>query len=338
VEEKDRAEERRETMSRKPQDTAALEIKFGVELETFVPISCGFDIGHYHGNTLVAEGKALLGGATIPAPSFNGMRWRADADGSILAEPGFKACEFVSPILHGEQGVIALVQAIQFLNNVGARVNKSCGCHVTVGIPGVLGLPRTGLGQQDQQKAAHFLRKLTRIVRRHAWAVYAQTGTSRHESGYCKPIPDLAGTITNDLLYEPNQLKRQTLVNQCGRGMLNMLKSFSNSSSAIEFRAFAGTLNERKILHHVATCIGLMRKAHIAKIVTPFEKPGQRKPKDAPSAVRFLWADLGWADDVPGLDCALGQFGLLHSDFERYSPVALKMASKFEAKHPKADL
>ena len=81
-----------------------MNIRFGVELETKVPRTCGLAVGGYHVGYPVRTGRAT-NGQELAAPTFNGATWRADRDGSITCEPGEMPCEFVSPILHGVEGV-----------------------------------------------------------------------------------------------------------------------------------------------------------------------------------------------------------------------------------------
>ena len=50
---------------------------------------------------------------------------------------------FVSPILHGEQGVEHLIGFVEWLNALGATVDRSCGCHITVGIESIIGTSDT---------------------------------------------------------------------------------------------------------------------------------------------------------------------------------------------------
>ena len=70
----------------------------------------------------------------LNAPTFNGNHWKAERDGSIRVKPGRVACEFVSPILKGGAGVEHLLQFVEWANAIGANVNASCGCHITVGV------------------------------------------------------------------------------------------------------------------------------------------------------------------------------------------------------------
>lgn len=116
----------------KPQDPKAESITFGVELETTIPAMSGIVVGGYHFGSAVTVGAANGTTQHLTAPTFNGNHWKAERDGSIRANPGRMACEFVSPILQGGEGVEHLLQFVEWANAIGANVNGSCGCHITV--------------------------------------------------------------------------------------------------------------------------------------------------------------------------------------------------------------
>ncbi len=215
-------------------------------------------------------------------------------------------CEFVSPILYGDDGLTALRQFILWANQIGAKVNATCGCHVTVGIKSVIG---TG----DPTATAEFVRKLAHVANQHTWAIYAQTGTGRHESNYCHQLPLETEAIVKRMTRiagtaDPVQLGALAL--QCGRGIVNFRKAFKGGErGAVEFRAFAGTLNEAKVLHHLATAFGIIRRAHTVKTLGRFDRKATKKHSkvaNAVEALRRLWRVLGWVDSTPGRDCALG--------------------------------
>lgn len=326
-------------MTRKPEDPAAARIRWGVELETMIPAGCEVSVGHYHLGLNVTSGLTPKRERVL-APSFAGIPlWQAERDNSIQPDPGFDKCEFVSPILSGERGVVCLRDFVRFALQIGAKVNTSCGCHITVGVPSII-------GASDVPRISRFIRSLARLVTRHAWAIYAQTGTARHRSNYAQALPDTAGQLTNQLLYQISDLDRSQLVHDCGRGLVNFRKAFPSdlTKSAVEFRVFAGTLNEKKLLHHLATVLGLCRRAATAKAIPPFSPPSSpshlsyKKPQNAPDALRLLWRYLGWADDSIGADCAFGQFGTLYHEFPTYSGLAMRKAIQFEARYPAANL
>ncbi len=90
-------------------------------------------------------------------------------------------------------------------------------------------------------------------------------------------------------------IRQQTLVRQCGRGMVNFQKAFSGG--VIEFRAFAGTLNEKKLLHHLATVFGLARRAATVQQFGKFNRKQTKKHSkvaNAVEALRRMWRLLGW--------------------------------------------
>lgn len=315
----------------KPEDVAAREITFGVETETAIPVTAGINIGNYHGGLPVQTGIGADG--EITAPSFNGLRWRAERDGSIEAGVGHIACEFVSPILKGEAGIQALRSMLGFIREIGGKVNQSCGCHITIGIASVI-------GTSDSDKVADFCRKLAHIAQMNAWAIYAQTGTDRHTNRFAGQFSAEIERIMSDLVRRRDEVSRRSLPLQCNRYcMVNFNKVFTHG--VVEFRAFAGTLNESKMLHHLATVLGICRRAATAGVVGRFNRKATKKHSkiaNATEALRRMWRTFGWVDSVPGRTCALGLFGPLHSEFGTFREVAVEMAQKFETRFPNANL
>lgn len=316
-----------------PSDFLAENIEFGVELETMVPVSAGIRRGGYHSGLAVMTGTA--NGRIVEAPHFRGATWRADSDASIRAEAGYMAVEFVSPVLKGIEGLEALLSFVRFLHAIGAKVNDSCGCHITVGIRSLMpGEP------VDTTKIAKFVRRLARFANNHRWAIYAQTGTGRHLNDYSHPLTAESKATFERMLETSDGRQLVDLCNMTGRGMVNFRKAFApNNREAVEFRAFAGTLSESKLLHHLATAFGLCRKVVASKEVPPFFRSEKIvRLANSREAVERLWKVMGWSRRTPTHKCALGLFGRLHSDFRQYRKAALEMAEKFESRFPNANL
>lgn len=312
-----------------PPDTKAAQVRFGVEIETMIPEGCGIAVGAYHSGRPVTSGLDS-NGRRIEAPRFDRVGWRADRDGSIAADRGYMPCEFVSPILYGDDGIRALIQMVRFITAIGGKVNGSCGLHVTVGIPSVI-------GSTDNAEIAAFVEKLVRVANHNAWAIYAQTDGSRHLNRYASPLPGETGELTARMKAQPGAA--DVIAPQCGRGMVNLMKAFRGEQSAVEFRAFSATLSEMLVLHHVATALGVMRRAHETKVFGKFQKSVKKNTaRTAPEALRRLWRLLGWSDAADGRDCALGLFGTLHGEFFNYRRNALEAAERFETQHPFANL
>ena len=139
-------------------------------------------VGPYHGGQEVRVAANAANGLPLDAPQFNGRPWRAERDGSIYPDAGFVACEFVSPVLHGDEGVERLVEFIDWARAIGARVNVTCGCHITVGVKSII-------GTDDPQAVGQFARNLAHIARWHSMSLYGQTGSGRHlnHSNVCDP-------------------------------------------------------------------------------------------------------------------------------------------------------
>jgi hypothetical protein len=319
----------------RPQDNAAAMIEFGVEIETQIPETARVAVGGYHRGIAVTCGRTIEG-ELIQAPTLEGDAivnqpvWRADRDGSIRCDAGYIPCEFVSPILRGDAGVRNLMQMIAFIRRIGGRVNASCGLHITVGVRSVIGTTETA-------KVAGWLRNLCHVAHQNAWAIYAQTGTDRHTNGYSHVLPPITAELLASMR-TASERDAAAMAEACGRGMVNLRKVFT-ANSVVEFRAFAGTLNTDKVLHHIATTFGLVRRAAVAKTMGGFQKSAKKnRSKTAPDALRRLWRILGWCDATECQPIALGLFGLLHTEFGRYRDVAMVRAQRFQNRFPNPGL
>jgi hypothetical protein len=118
--------------------------------------------------------------------------------------------------------------------------------------------------------------------------------------------------------------------------MINFRKLFSHG--LVEFRAFAGTTSVAKVQHHVATAIGLCRRAAEVECLGAFKKNKvqEARTRTAADAVKFLWDYLGWTGSKR--DCALGLFGCLHTEFRQYRKEALRLCRQFDMRYPHAPL
>ena len=320
----------------KPQDLAAASIAFGVELETAIPVSSGITVGGYHRGLPVTTAQAT-DGTTVSAPAFGASRWKAERDGSIRYQSGEMPCEFVSPILRGPDALECLAGFTRFLDQIGARVNDSCGCHITVSVDSVLGLTSLTSADELVNARVEFARKLAHIAKWHSRAIYGQTGTGRHlNTSYAAPLRDEVGSLVRRMVGENDRFRKHDAASLCGRGMLNLKKLVSDG--LVEFRAFAGTTSLHKIEHHLATVLGLCRRAAQVQCLGGFKKNKVQveRTRTAVEAVKFLWDYLGWTGSSRPV--ALGLFGRLHEDFKDYRNDALRLCAKFDARYPDAAL
>jgi hypothetical protein len=240
----------------------ANEIAFGIEFETTLPSSDTTPIGPYHG------------GFQVP---WLPDGWRAERDSSIRPETmDRKGCEFVSPKLRGIDGLKQVEEAIDAINARGARVNASCGLHVTI----------------EWNGDAAALARLISLVGNHERAIFASTGTRRRErTTYTKQIKQYG---------DKDQAKNRC---EADRYHLLNLTHLARGKNRIEFRAFAGTLNKTKVLGYLMMCLGLVELALTTRRCADWDyakKAGTKSCWDRPGAgigeteLNRLFYRLGW--------------------------------------------
>jgi hypothetical protein len=242
----------------------ANEITYGVELEVTVPVAARelFSVGGYHRGHQIA---ALPEG------------WNAQHDCSIGADAGFFGVEVVSPVLKGADGLRQVKLVCEWLQGLGAKVNRSTGCHVHVGF--------------DRSNKSN-LKKLVTLVARWEKALFASTGThGRESSHFCQPI------ASNDAYVATFKNGR---AGHCRAGRYHIL-NLTSEKPTVEFRCFAGTISTVKVVGHVLTCVGLVEKALTMKkgsnwtAKTLSENSGLVKTGAGETAVNRMFHNLGWS-------------------------------------------
>ena len=240
----------------------ANDIAFGIEFETTLPANDDTPIGRYHAGVQVPW---------LPAG------WRAENDSSIKTfAPNRKGCEFVSPKLQGAEGVKQVIAAIDAINAHGARVNHTCGLHITIEWNGDAGA----------------LARLISLVGNHEKAIFASTGTKRREQTvYAKRIKTYG---------DKDSAKRRC---ESDRYHLLNLTHLAAGRNRIEFRAFAGTLNTAKVLGYLMMVLGLAELALSSKRCSDWDyvkKEGTTSCWDRKGAgtgeteINRLFYRLGW--------------------------------------------
>jgi hypothetical protein len=226
-------------------------ITFGVELETSIPPV--IRVGAYH------HGSPIEG-----APKFQGAAWLSESDCSIRPERGHVACEFVSPILKGEAGILHLIEFVEWLTLLGAKVNSSCGVHVHVGVRGFAA---------TNEAQAKFVKILSRLVTRNATAFYAQTGTlSREQGHYCKRADSSMRKQISAACSKKHSANGIPRVSDRYQ-LLNLTNL--QTKGTVEFRCFAGTLNVEKLLCHLLSVFLLCKVAAGRKSLTNWDPAEQ---------------------------------------------------------------
>ena len=214
------------------------DMTFGIEIETTIPMD-SIPVGpHGHGYPV----------ATMPG-------WLADADPSIRTTPGYKKCEFVSPVFKGTEGLKQLLRDLETIKGFGAKVNGSCGLHIHVGI---------------DKTNAKLVEKLRTLVANFEKAIFASTGTKSREMGrWCAGLQRYgsadAARRTNDY---------------CRYQVLNFN---TGNKPTVEFRAFGATLNAKKISGHVKMCVALVERAARAFEVNELDRQSPDRNEPDPS-------------------------------------------------------
>jgi hypothetical protein len=313
----------------KAADAEAAQITFGIEIETKIPRMAEIAVGGYHSGLPVRAGRSKTTTHTVLAPTFNGATWRADRDGSITCRRNELACEFVSPILKGEDGLRNLRDFIAWVNEIGATVDESCGLHITIGVESVI-------GTRDADAVSEFARKIAHIAQWHAMSLYGQTGTGRHLNRYSARFSEDVARHMRAIVRTSSVDQKRVAAAACGRGMVNFMKLFSHG--VIEFRVFAGTISAAKIMHHLATVLGLCRRAHQVQCLGGFKKNAVQSKRTATAveALKFLYDYLGWTGSARPV--ALGLFGLLVGMFPTIADEARRLCQQFDVRFPDARL
>jgi hypothetical protein len=240
----------------------ANDILFGLEFETTLKANDTTPIGPYHG------------GYQVP---WLPEGWKAERDSSIQTlVPGRKGCEFVSPKLRGYEGLKQVEESLDAINARNAKVNPSCGCHLTV----------------EWRGDAAALARLISLVGNHERALYASTGTRRREQNrYSKKIKNYGN---HDSAKAHCEADRYHLLN---------LTHLARGKNRIEFRCFAGTTNKTKVAGYLMMCLGLVELALNTKRRSDWEytkREGTRSCWDRPGAgegeteLNRLFYRLGW--------------------------------------------
>jgi hypothetical protein len=198
--------------------------KFGIELECF--------------NVAINQVVYALRNVGINAhsSSYSGREysvWQIKTDGSIQ---GVNAFEVVSPILEGEAGISETIKVCKVLEQIGAKVNKTCGFHIH----------HSAVGYQ----LANFKNLFKRFVK-YETAIDSLQPESRRANNnrYCM------SNVTDNIIGTFRAINNCTNV----RDMANLFSSryvklnFQSfvRMGTIEFRNHAGTIDAVKVENYI---------------------------------------------------------------------------------------
>lgn len=242
--------------------TSAADLTFGLEIECYIPeANINFRIGSYHNGIQVP---------TLP------QGWKAERDSSIRPPVGKVAVEFVSPILMGADGVRQVEFVLQWLRDMGAGCNESCGIHVHVG---------------SDKKTAQKLVGLVAQYEKALFAVSGQKGKTRAANNiFCRSM------VANEAIRSAYAGRTQvmTVAGQSRYNILNLTNLLAGVRPAVEFRAFASTFKTEVVLGYIRICLGMVQVAATLKREVKFTSVLHKPTDTGVDHVRYLLLRLRW--------------------------------------------
>lgn len=242
-------------------------ITFGIEIETHLPAADNTQINGYHTqNHRAAEVSWLPAG------------WKAERDSSLRVPAGRKGAEFVSPKLRGEAGLAEAHAAIKAINERGAKVNESCGVHVTITFPANDGAA---------------LARLISLFARYEDGLFASTGSKRRRDGrWAKGVKGYAAGLTKN----GDKIDAATSGAKSGRYHALNLTHLAAGYNRIEFRLFSGSVNADKIIAWVRLALALAEYALTTRRAVGFDDRSKDERFGGPGSrsLTQLLCRLGW--------------------------------------------
>lgn len=242
--------------------TYAENFTFGIEIETHMPVGSVLPGSHGCGRQVdwLPEG------------------WLADRDPSISCRSDRTACEFVSPVLRGADGVRQVLAVIRKIKAMGGKVNASCGLHVHVGF---------------DKADTNAVGRLISLVAAHEKGLFAITGSTSRETG-----SGSASRYGTNWCKSLKQYRDQETAFQIARRDRYHALNIATNKPTVEFRVFGASLNENKVAAYIRICIGLVEKSVNTKRYAAFKSlargPRARRGDIGQAELCRMMQALGW--------------------------------------------
>jgi len=242
-----------------PVATPALVLSYPVEL-TFADMTYGVEIEccvPAHLTNIQIAQRLTEAGLPTQAEHYNhGLRshWKIVSDGSVNAAsfPRHRGqFELVSPPMRGSDVERQVEIATRVLAQIDAKVNRSCGLHVHVGVaPSIDNAP--------------FFQRLVGLVYTHTSHFNSIVAPSRRGNMYCKPInPSVKGRV--DVMTTVQQI-----ISGWDRFSILNLAAYSRHHT-VEFRQHQGTIECDKIMNWVRLVASVVIAAAKGTTAAPTE-------------------------------------------------------------------
>lgn len=212
-------------------------MSFGVEAET-VDQDCYYNVREYHHGS--AHGQNV---------------WRREDDSSIRCNYEGQSCEHISPIERGASGLRDVITTLQEADDNGCIVNNSCGMHVHVGVPGLMG----------EELVMVYL-----YVANYEEGLFAAASdTSRWNNSYCGRIrQDIPlGRILSRVCPQETISHNSFMNSHCAidTHRVPYMEGQYESLGTIEFRLYQPSLFSKDVCNAVQLSIGIIEKARTSK-------------------------------------------------------------------------
>jgi len=219
-------------------------LTFGIELECYRPAGVSMQAAADAVAQRLGKPCAVIPYSRAHEPCST---WKVTTDGSLGDYA--TGCEFVSPVLTGEEGKAEVAKVLSALNDLGCTVSKDCGTHAHIGVRGV-GLP--------------FFKNIVRLYQAYEPLIDSMMPVSRRASnnGFCRTMTALSAANINaaHTISELSEaLRRSTGAHERRYHKVN-LDAF-NRHGTVEFRQHSGTLDETKIINWLNICQRMVVKA-----------------------------------------------------------------------------
>ena len=163
--------------------------------------------------------------------------WKLTSDGSVFSNPArqirglwngfYGSNEFVSPILYGEDGLKQLKIVLDKLNELGCKINYTCGIHIHHDV--------TDTMLKGQKHSEKFLANLVKFVAKYEHLIYKLVSPSRLDTrDYSTPVrKDFLGVNSNNYNVTDRRVKEmiRKVKSDCRR-------KYSRSGSINEYQTY----------------------------------------------------------------------------------------------------
>ena len=225
--------------------------EIGAAIEGIDDLQFGGHFG-YHGSRCLGLRHARMDGSEIV--------WVTERDGSLYQFPSSgvvgNTAELITPILHGREGLAHAARVMKAVSRAGAKVNKTCGTHLTMGVRDVSARFRR-MGANAQARVGMIVVEIYDYF----WNAFCSlVSPSRRDNSYCqRPMASIGFSNSYGQASKTTQAEKLAYFNNHEdwyirrKNAVNLTKFATDG--VIEFRMHNGTLNGHKIttwalLHH----------------------------------------------------------------------------------------